>query len=163
MSNYENFIELFHKTFTKVGEVWGSQKKVGVDSTSKLGEQSGFTVSWKYCLNLCSIRRLRGTGCGEVYTNVFETLKWVFQVSIRRFRVGRDSLEVKKIMKVKSSWIMVAMAGRFYEWESVFLEKHRRYVFRGTLSLVAVPKCFHNGFLCLYSSKQRQFQFREIT
>ena len=126
---------------------------MGVDSTSKLGEQSGFTVSWKYCLNLCSIRRLRGTGCGEVYTNVFETLKWVFQVSIRRFRVGRDSLEVKKIMKVKSSWIMVAMAGRFYEWESVFLEKHRRYVFRGTLSLVAVPKCFHNGFLRLYLSK----------
>ena len=28
-------------------------------------------------------------------------LKWVFQVCLRRFPVGRDSLEVKKIIKVK--------------------------------------------------------------
>ena len=28
-------------------------------------------------------------------------LKWVFQVSLRRFPVGRDSLEVKKIIKIK--------------------------------------------------------------
>ena len=83
-------------------------------------------------------------------------LKWVFQVSLRRFPVGRDSLEVKKIIKVKFLWIIAATAGRFYEWESVFLEKHPRYVFRGTLSLVVVPKCFHNGFLCLYSSKRWQ-------
>ena len=32
------------------------------------------------------------------------------------------------------------MAGRFFEWVSVFLEKCPRDVFRGTLSLVAVPK-----------------------
>ena len=83
-------------------------------------------------------------------------LKWVFQVSLRRFPVGRDSLEVKKIIKVKFLLIIAATAGHFYEWESVFLEKQLRYVFRGTLSLVAVPKCFHNGFLCLYSSKRWQ-------
>ena len=81
-------------------------------------------------------------------------LKWVFQVSLRRFPVGRDSIEVKKIIKVKFLRIIAATTGRFYEWESVFLEKHPRYVFRGTLSLVVVPKCFHNGFLCLYLSKR---------
>ena len=82
--------------------------------------------------------------------------KRVFQVCLRRFPVGRYSLEVKKIIKVKFLWIIAVTAGRFYEWESVFLEKHPRYVFRGTLSLVVVPKCFHNGFLCLYSSKRWQ-------
>ena len=48
-------------------------------------------------------------------------LKWVFQVFFRRFPVGRDSLEGKKIIKVKFLWIIAAAAGRFYEWESVFL------------------------------------------
>ena len=61
-------------------------------------------------------------------------LKWVFQVCLRRFPVGRDSLEVKKIIKVKFLWITAATAGRFYEWVSVFLEKRPRDVFRGTLS-----------------------------
>ena len=37
--------------------------------------------------------------------------KWVFQVCLRRFPVGRDSLEVKKIVKVKFSWIIAATAG----------------------------------------------------
>ena len=83
-------------------------------------------------------------------------LKWVFQVSLRRFTVGRDSLEVKKIIKVKFLWIIAATAGRFYEWVSVFLEKRPRDVFRGTLSLAAVPKWFHNGFSCLYSLKRWQ-------
>ena len=83
-------------------------------------------------------------------------LKWVFQVWLRRFHVGRDSLEVKKIIKVKFLWIIAATAGRFYEWESVFLEKHPRYVFRGTLSLVVVSRCFHNGSLRSYSSKRWQ-------
>ena len=45
-------------------------------------------------------------------------LKLVFQVCPRRFPVGRDSLEVKKMIKVK-----FAMVGRFYEWVSLFLEK----------------------------------------
>ena len=83
-------------------------------------------------------------------------LKWVFQVCLRRFPVGRDSLEVKKIIKVKFLWIIAATTGHFYEWVSVFLEKRPRDVFRGTLSLAAVPKWFHNGFLCLYSSKRWQ-------
>ena len=83
-------------------------------------------------------------------------LDLVFQVCLRTFPVERDSLEVKKIIKVKFLWIIAAMAGRFYEWVSVFLEKRPRDVFRGTLSLVAVPKWFHNGFLCLYLSKRWQ-------
>ena len=83
-------------------------------------------------------------------------LKWVFQVCHKRFPVGRDSLVVKIISKIKFLWIIAATAGCFYEWESVFLEKHPRYVFRGTLSLVAVPKYFNNGFLCLCSSKRWQ-------
>ena len=45
-------------------------------------------------------------------------LKWVFQVIFKRFPVGRDSLEDKKIIKVKFFWIIAATAGRFYEWES---------------------------------------------
>ena len=55
-------------------------------------------------------------------------LNWVFQVCLRRFSVGRDSIEVKHIIKVKFLQIIAAMAGRFYEWVSVFL------------NLVAVPK-----------------------
>ena len=86
-------------------------------------------------------------------------LKWVFQMCLRRFLVGRDSLEVKNIIKVTFLRVIAATAGRFYEWESVFLEKHQRYVFRGTFSLAAFPKCFHNGFLCLYSSKRWQSVF----
>ena len=81
-------------------------------------------------------------------------LDLVFQVCLRTFPVERDSLEVKKIIKVKFLWIIAAMAGRFYEWESVL--KHLMYVFRGTLNLVGVPKCFHNDFLCLYSLKRWQ-------
>ena len=80
----------------------------------------------------------------------------MFQVSLRRFPVRRDSLEVKKIIKVKFLWIIAATAGSFHEWESVFLEKLWRYVFHSTLSLVVVPKSFHNGILCLYSSKRWQ-------
>ena len=51
-------------------------------------------------------------------------LKSVFQVCFRRFLVGRDSLEVKKTIKVKFLWIIAATAGRFYDWVSVFLVKH---------------------------------------
>ena len=83
-------------------------------------------------------------------------LKWVFQVCLRRFPVGRDSLEVKKIIKVKFLWIIAATTGRFYECVSEFLEKRPRNVFSGTLRLVAVPKWLHNDFLCLYSSKRWQ-------
>ena len=61
-------------------------------------------------------------------------LKWVFLVSLRRFPVERDSLEVKKIIKVKFLRIAAATARRFYQWDSVFLEKRPRDVFRGTLS-----------------------------
>ena len=102
---------------------------------------------------------VKGADCEEVYTSSiwdFQCLVsvwWVFQVCLRRFPVARDSLEVKKFIKVKFLWIIAATAGRFYEWVSMFLEKRPSYAFRGTLSLVVVPKWFHNGFLCLCSSK----------
>ena len=92
--------------------------------------------------NLCSLRMLKGTGCEEVYTNLFETSSaWqVFKVgvsrSLRRFPEGRDSLEVKKIIKLKFLSISAAtMAGRFYEWVGVFLEKRARDVFCRTFRL----------------------------
>ena len=43
------------------------------------------------------------------------------------------------------------MSGWVYSWKNA----HSMF-FRGTLSLVAVPKWFHNDFLCLYSSKRWQ-------
>ena len=144
----------FTRHLQRLVKFWDRRKKWQVDSAYKLREQSGFTVSWKYCLNLCSLRRLKGVGCEDLYTNLFETSSvWqVFKVGVSS--VPWDSLEVKKIIKVKFLWIIAATTGRFYEWESVFLEKHTRYVFRGTFSLFVVPKCFHNGFLRLYSSKR---------
>ena len=57
--------------------------------------------------NLCSLRMLKGASCEEVNTNYLrlpvlgKCLKWVFQVSLRRFPVGRDCLEAEKIIKVK--------------------------------------------------------------
>ena len=78
-------------------------------------------------------------------------LKWVFQVCFRRFPLGRDSLEVKRIIEVKLFWIIAATAGRFYDWMSVFLEKRPMDVFRGTLSLVMIHEWFDNGFLCWLS------------
>ena len=83
-------------------------------------------------------------------------LKWVFQVCFIRFPVGRDSLEVKMIIKVKFMWIIAATAGRFYAWVGVLLENCPRGDFCGILSLVALPKWFRNGFLCLYLSKRWQ-------
>ena len=73
----------------------------------------------------------------------------VFQVSLRRFPVGRDSLEVKKIIKVKFLWITAAMAGHFYEWVIVFLEK---------LPGDSVPKWFHNGFVYIRQNDSNQFR-----
>ena len=109
-----------------------------VDSASKLRQQCGFSMSWKYCLNVCSLRRVKEVGSKEVYTNLFETSSvWqVFKVGVSS--VPWDSLEVKKIIKVKFLWIIAATAGCFYDWVSVSLEKHPRDVFCGTLSLVAV-------------------------
>ena len=45
----------------------------------------------------------KGAGCEEVYTNLFETYSaWqVFKVGVSSKPVGRDSLEVKNIIKVK--------------------------------------------------------------
>ena len=40
---------------------WQSRKKWEVDSISRLQEHSGLIVSWKLCLNLCSLRWLKPT------------------------------------------------------------------------------------------------------
>ena len=146
----------FTRHLQRLVKFWQRRKKWEVDSASKLWEQSGFTVSWKYCINLCSLRGLATKKFTQIYLRlpVFgKCLKWVFQVWLRRFPVGRDALEVKKIIKVNFLWGIAATARRFYEWESVFLEKHPRYVFRGTLSLFAIPNIRQND----------DNQFREIT
>ena len=80
----------FTRHLQRLVKSWHHRKKWEVDSASKLWEQSGFTVSWKYCLNLCSLRRLKGAGCEEVYTNLFETSS-VWQV----FKVGASSVPQK--------------------------------------------------------------------
>ena len=98
----------FTRHLQRLVKFWHRRKKWEVDSASKLREQSGSTVSWKYRLNLCSLRRLKGAGCKQVYTNLFETSSvWqVFKVGVpsvlRRFPVGRDSLEIKKIIRSNS-------------------------------------------------------------
>ena len=110
-------------------------------------------------VNLFSLRRLNGAGCEEVYTNLFETSS-VWQV----FKVGVSSVPwkvsyEKRLFRSKKDYqgqilVNYSCHGWTFKWESLFLEKHRRYVFRVTLSLVVVPKCFHNSFLCLYLSKR---------
>ena len=56
---------------------------------------------------LRSLKKFKGDCYKEVCTNLFEistvsqVFKAVFQVYLRRFPVGRDSLEVKKIIKFK--------------------------------------------------------------
>ena len=40
---------------------WQRRKKWEVDSISRLQEHSGLIVSWKLCLNLCSLRWLKPT------------------------------------------------------------------------------------------------------
>ena len=147
-----HLMSYFTRHLQRLVKFWHHRKKLEVDSASKLQDQSGFTVSWKYCLNLCSIRRFKGL-TSKKFTQIYlrllvfgKCLKWVLYVCLRRFPVERNSLEVKKIIKVKLLWIIAATAGRFYESESVFLEKHPRYVFV-YLEFGAVPKSFHNGFL----------------
>ena len=110
---------------------------------------------------------LKGVGCVEVYTNLFETssasqvFKVGISVSLTRFPVGSDSLEVKKIIMIKLLWVIAATTGRFYEWVSVFLQKRPSDVFRGILSQIAVPEWFHNGFV--YIRQNDGNQFRDIT
>ena len=62
-------IGYFTRHLQRLVKYWQRRKKWEVDSTSKLREQSGFTMSRKYCLNLCSLRRLKGAGYEEVYTS----------------------------------------------------------------------------------------------
>ena len=108
------------------------RKKWKVDSASKPQKQSGFTVSWKYCLNLCSLRRRKGAGCAKFYKNLFETpvldkcLKWVFQVCFCvSFKCGKRLFRSKKDYQVQM-WIIASSTGRFFEWVSVFLEKRKK-------------------------------------
>ena len=80
----------FTRHLQRLVKSWHRRKKWEVDSASKLWEQSGFTVSWKYCLNLCSLRRLKEADCKEVYKNLFGTSS-VWQV----FKVGASSVPQK--------------------------------------------------------------------
>ena len=114
----------FTRHFQSLVKFCQRRKKWEVDFASKLREQNEFTFPWKYFSNLCSLRRLKSVGCEDVYSDLFETssVRQVFQVCFRRFPVGRDSIEVKKIIKVKFLGIIAATTGRFYEWVSVFLE-----------------------------------------
>ena len=114
-------LSYFTRHLQRLVKFWHRRKKREVDSASKLRQQS---VSWNYCFNLYSLRRLKGMAAkkfAQIYLRlpVFgKCLKRVFQVCLRSFLVGRYSLEVKKIIKVKFFWIIAATAGRFYEWES---------------------------------------------
>ena len=74
----------FKRYLQSLVRFWQSRNKWEVDSSSKLREQSGFTVSWKYCLNSCSLRRLKGAGYAEVYINLFEisSVRQVFKVGV---------------------------------------------------------------------------------
>ena len=63
----------------------GSAEKSGKSkSASKLREQSGFTVSWKYWLNLCSLRRLRDKKCKKcIWSFIGGILRYELSVYIR--------------------------------------------------------------------------------
>ena len=130
-------MSFFTRYLQKIGEVLTAQKKV----------RSWFCfwiarADWIYSvLKILSLKIYVLEGClrglsAKRYTQIYlrllvleKCLKRVFQVSLKRFPVGRDSLEVKKFIKIKFLWITAATAGRFYEWVSVFLEKRPRDVF----------------------------------
>ena len=71
--------------FTKIGEVLAAQKKVRSDSVSKLREQSECPENTVF-KHLSSLRMLKGAGCQEVYTNLFETSS-----ACQVFKVGASS------------------------------------------------------------------------
>ena len=77
----------FTRHLQRLVNFWQRRKKWEINSAAKLREQSGFTVCRKYFLNLCFPRRLKGAGCEEVYTHLFETSS-VWQV----FKVGVSSV-----------------------------------------------------------------------
>ena len=113
-------------------DILAAQKNVWSRFCFKTARAEWIYSVLKILLNLCSLRRLRRLAAKK-FTQIYlrlpvfsKCLKWVFQVCLRRL------------------------------WVSVFLEKRPRDGFRGALSLVAVPKWFHNGFLCLYLSKRWQ-------
>ena len=51
----------FMRLVLGVMKFWQRRKKWEVDSISRLQEHSGLIVSWKLCLNLCSLRWLKPT------------------------------------------------------------------------------------------------------
>ena len=74
----------FTRHLQSLVKFWQRRKKWKVDSASILREQSGFTVSSEYCLILSSLKRLKGTDCEEIYTNLFEisSIWQVFKVNV---------------------------------------------------------------------------------
>ena len=49
------------KTFRWLEKIWQRKKKWHVSSASREQRHNGFNVSWKLCLNLCSLRWLKPT------------------------------------------------------------------------------------------------------
>ena len=70
-----DFNESFHEIFTKIGEVLAAQEKskkliLLLNCERRVVLQCPENIVFK---NLCSIRMLKGAGCEEIYTNLFET------------------------------------------------------------------------------------------
>ena len=76
------------------------RRKWQVNSASKLREQSGFTVSWWYCLNLWTLRRLNWAGKKWTWTFIGGILRYELSVYIRNGRTENyfalDSVNNKK-------------------------------------------------------------------
>ena len=73
---------------------WQCRKKWWVDSASRLQEQVCFIVSWKLCINVFSLRWLKGTAqrLTKIYLRLAaftKCLKWVFKVYFRKLLEGR--------------------------------------------------------------------------
>ena len=62
---------------------WQCRKKWAVDPTSKLQEHSGFKLSWKLCLNLCSLRWLSPSL--SLVRNLIPNGSWILNI---KFWIG---------------------------------------------------------------------------
>ena len=75
----------FTRCLQRLGKFWERRKKWEVDSVSKLREQSECPENTVF-KHLSSLRMLKGSGCQEVYTNLFETSS-----ACQVFKVGTSS------------------------------------------------------------------------
>ena len=101
---------------------FGSAEKS--DSASRLQEHVGFIVSWKLCINVFSLRWLKGTAqrLTKIYLRLAaftKCLKWVFKVYFRKLLEGRYQGQILVV--------------------SVSVGKCPNDVSRGNLSVAVVP------------------------